>query len=109
MDLRARRGSKKCYLGNWVCFLALKPSHAAAASALSNRPMKAAFVAVTAAVIRCRQYFEDQVVGHVGADAAWEWRMLNSLAILTWLKTFLRNALAAGPRGPFADTVNHRD
>ena len=30
------------------------------------------------------------------AVAAWEWRMLSSLVILAWLKTFMRNALAAG-------------
>ena len=43
---------------------------------------------------------ENQVVGHAGAVAAWEWRMLNSLAILVWLRIFLRNALAAGPCAP---------
>jgi len=53
--------------------------------------MKTAFVAVTVAAIRCRQYVENQVVDHVDAVVAWEWRMLNSLAILTWLKTFLIN------------------
>ena len=77
--------------------LALDPSHAAAASALKTRPMKTAFVAVTAAAIRCRQYVENKKVGHVDAAAAWEWRMLNSLAILEWLKTSMRNALADGP------------
>ena len=44
--------------------------------------MKTAFVALTAAVIRCRQYAKNQVVGYLDAAAAWEWRMLNSLAIL---------------------------
>ena len=68
--------------------------------------MKKAFVAVTAAAIRCRQYLENQVVDHVDVAAAWEWRMLNSLAILTWLKTFLRNVIAAWPRAPFADRAN---
>ena len=34
--------------------------------------MKAAFVAVTAAAIRCRQYAENQVVDHVDAIAAWD-------------------------------------
>ena len=33
--------------------------------------MKTAFVAVTAAAIRYRQYAENQVVDHVGAVAAW--------------------------------------
>jgi len=65
--------------------------------------MKTAFVAVTAAVTRCRKYVENQVVDHLDAPAAWEWRMLNSLATLAWLKTFLRNVLAAGPRAPIAD------
>ena len=65
--------------------------------------MKTTFVAVTAAAIRRRQYVESQVVGHVDAVAAWEWRMLNSLAILAWPKTSLRNALAAGPRAPVAE------
>ena len=50
--------------------LALNPAHAAAASALRTRPMKAAFVAVTAAAIRCHQYVENKVVGHVDAVAA---------------------------------------
>ena len=49
---------------------------------------------------------ENQVVGHAGAVAAWEWLMPNSLAILTWLKTDLRNKLSAGPRAPFADRAN---
>ena len=65
--------------------------------------MKAAFVAMTAAAIRCRQYVEIQVVDHADAAVAWEWRMLNSLAILAWLKAIPRNELAAGPRAPFAD------
>ena len=64
--------------------------------------MKAAFVAVTAAAIRCRQYVENQVASHVGAAAAWEWRMLNPLVILRWLKTALGNELAAGLGAPFA-------
>ena len=68
--------------------------------------MKAAFVAVTTAAICCRQYVENQVVDQVGAVATWEWRMLNSLAILAWLNAFMRNALAAGPRAPFADRAN---
>ena len=34
MDLRARRGSNRWYLGNWGSLLALNPPHAAAASAL---------------------------------------------------------------------------
>ena len=55
---------------------------------------------------RMAQYVESHVVDHVGAVATWEWRMLNSLAILTWMKTFLRNALAAGPGAPFADRAN---
>ena len=68
--------------------------------------MKAALVAVAATAIRCRQYVENQVVGHVGAAAAWEWRILNSLAILAYLEIFLGNALAAGQRAPFADKAN---
>ena len=65
--------------------------------------MKTAFVAVTAAAIRCRQYMENQVVGIVGAASAWEWRVLNSLAVLAWLKAVFRNGLAAGPGAPFAE------
>ena len=65
--------------------------------------MKTAFVAVTAAAIRCRQYLENQVVDHVDVVAAWELRMLNSQAILTWLKISLRNMQAAGPSASFAD------
>ena len=38
--------------------------------------------------------------------AALEWRMMYSMAILTWLKTVLRNELAAGPRAPFEDMAN---
>ena len=68
--------------------------------------MKTAFVAVTAAVIRCRQYVENQVAGHVGAASVWEWRMPNSLAILAWLKAVLGNELAAGPKAPFAERAN---
>ena len=66
--------------------------------------MKAAFVALTAAAIRCRQYFQNQEVDHVDAVSAWEWRMLNSLAILAWLRAVLRNELVAGlgfPYGPW--------
>ena len=70
-------------VGNREGLLALNPPHAAAGSAFRIRPMKAAFVAVTAAAIRCRQYIENQVIYHVGAVSAWKWRMLNSLAILT--------------------------
>ena len=44
--------------------------------------MKTAFVAMTAAAIRCRQYAENKVTDHVDAVAAWEWCMLNSLVIL---------------------------
>ena len=65
--------------------------------------MNTEIVAVTAAAIRCRQYVENQVVDQVDAVAAWEWRMLNSLAILTWLKAALKGKLAAGPGAPFAD------
>ena len=72
----------------------MSPPHAAAASALGICPMKTAFVAVTAAAIRCRQYLENQEVGHVDAVAAGEWHMLNSLAILAWLKTVFGNELA---------------
>ena len=46
--------------------------------------MKTAFVAVTVAAIHCRQYVKNQVVDHEDAAVAWEWRILNSLAILTW-------------------------
>jgi len=63
--------------------------------------VKAAFVAVTTAAIRCRQHVENQVVGHV--DAVATWGMLNSLAILAWLEAVLRNEFAEGPKGPFAD------
>ena len=49
--------------------------------------MKAAFVAVTTAAIRCRQYLENHEVDHVDAVAAWGWRMLNSLVILACLGT----------------------
>ena len=53
MDPRARRGSKKKYLGNREGLLALNPPRAAAASALGICPTKAAFVAVAAAAVRC--------------------------------------------------------
>ena len=86
--------------------MALDPPHAAAASALRIRPIKTAFVAVTAAAIHCRKYVENQVVEHADAAAAWEWRMLNSLAILAWLKIFLKNALEAGPRAPLKLSVH---
>jgi hypothetical protein len=105
-ETRMLKRIRNSYLGNREGLLALDPPHAAAASALRIRPMKTAFVAVTATAIRCHQYVENKVVGHVGAVAAWEWRMLNSLGILTWLDTFMRNALAAGPRAPFADRAN---
>ena len=91
MDLRALSGSKKQYLGNREGMLAFNLPRAIAASALRIHPMKTVFVAVTVATIRCRQYVENQEVDHVDAVVAWEWRMLNSLAILTWLKTFLIN------------------
>ena len=55
MDLQARRGLQMKYLGKREGLLALNQPHAAAASALRIRPMKTAFVAVTAAEIRCRQ------------------------------------------------------
>jgi len=48
------------------------PLHAAAASALSTRPMKTALVAMTATAIRCHQYAENQVVDQLDAAAAWE-------------------------------------
>ena len=70
-------------LGKSGGLLALDPSHAADASALRIRPMRTVFVVVTAAAIHCRQYEENQVVDHVDAASAWEWRMLNSLAIFT--------------------------
>ena len=41
--------------------------------------MKTAFVAETAAAIRCRQYAEGQVVDDADAAAAWGWRMLSLL------------------------------
>ena len=69
--------------------------------------MKTAFVA--SAVVRCRQYVENQVVVHVDAAIAWEWRMLKSLAVLGRLETFFRNALAAGPGALFADRANDED
>ena len=59
---------------------------------------------MTAAAIRCRQYLENRVVDQVDAVAVWEWRMLNSLAILAWLKTVFGNELATGLGAPFADT-----
>ena len=79
--------------------------HAAAASALMVCPMKTAFVAVTAAAVRCRQYVKNQVVDQDGAVAASELRMLNSLAILEWLKAVFWTNIAAGPKAPFADTI----
>ena len=51
----------------------------------------------------CRQKVEYQVADEVVAAAAWEWRMLNSLAILTWPMAILRNGVSAGPRAPFAE------
>ena len=101
MDLRARPGSVILYLRNGKGLLTLNPPHADAASALRIRPMKTAFAAVTATAISCRQYAENQVVDNVDAVAALRWRMLNLLAILTWLQAVLRNGLAAGPRAPF--------
>ena len=86
--------------------MALNLPHAIAASALRIRPMKTAFVTVTVAAIRCRQYVENQVVDHVDAVVAWEWRMLNSLTVVAWLNTFLRVALAAGPRAKKTHHLN---
>ena len=45
--------------------------------------MKTTFVAVISAAICYRQYVDNQVADQVEAVAAWEWRMLNPLAILT--------------------------
>ena len=56
LEPRARRGSKKWYLGNREGLLALSSPHAAAASALRTGPMKAVFVAVAAAAIPFRQW-----------------------------------------------------
>ena len=61
---------------------------------------------MTAAAICCCQYVENQVVDQMDAIAAWEWRMLNSLAIFTWLMAILGNELAAGPGAPFAERTN---
>ena len=60
--------------------------------------MKATFAAVTVVEIRCRLYTENQMIDQVGAAAAWEWHMLNPLAILTWQKTVLGNEFTSGPR-----------
>ena len=56
---------------------------------------------------RCdRRRRKNQVVDRVFAVSAWEWRMLNSLAILVWLKAALRNELAAGPGALLAERAN---
>ena len=72
MELRTRRGSKMQYSGNREGLLALDPPHAAAVSTSIVRPMKSTFATL-----------KNQVADHVDAVAAWEWRMLHSLALNT--------------------------
>ena len=72
----------------------MNPPRATATSALRIRPMKTAFVAVTATAIRCRQYVEEPGGRQVFAVATWKWRMLNSLAILRWLRAILRKRVS---------------
>ena len=57
-------------LKNRESLLALGPPHAVAASEYRIRPMKTAFVALTAAAIRCRRYVGNKVVDHVDAVSA---------------------------------------